>query len=120
MAATKEVLGFDPSHTFEVAEEVLAHTRQLVEPGPAVSGRVAEVVRRLGGGQPEGKAFYDRMVDDELTPGWEDAVPSWEADRRHRHPGGVRHGAERVVLGAARAVGRLGRPGRVQKHHHGE
>ena len=41
IAATKEVLGFDPEQTFEVPDEVIAHTRGLVERGRrrAPSGR---------------------------------------------------------------------------------
>src|SRR4029453_13963656 len=29
---------------------------------------------------PEGKALHDRLAAQELTPGWEDALPSWPAD----------------------------------------
>ncbi len=35
IAATKTLLGFDPEQTFEVPEEVLAHTRGLIERGQA-------------------------------------------------------------------------------------
>src|SRR5204863_9895727 len=33
VAATKKVLGFDPEQTFEVADDVLAHTREVTERG---------------------------------------------------------------------------------------
>ena len=41
LAATKEVLGFDPEQTFVVADEVLEHTRKAVERGAAAARRVA-------------------------------------------------------------------------------
>ena len=42
IAATKELLGFDPEQTFEVPDEVIAHTRGLVERGPGGPRRVAD------------------------------------------------------------------------------
>ena len=69
---------------------------------------------------PEGKALYDRMVADELPPGWDDALPSWQRrPQGHRDPRGVREGDQRDHAEDARAVGRVGRPGRVQQHHAG-
>ena len=35
VAATKKVLGFDPDKSFDVADDVIAHTRKLVERGEA-------------------------------------------------------------------------------------
>ena len=52
LAAVKEVLGFDPEKTFDVADEVIAHTRKAVERGAGGARRVAERLRRLGRGQP--------------------------------------------------------------------
>ena len=52
VAATKKVLGFDPDQTFEVPDEVLAHTRSLVERGREDAGRLAGGVRRLGREEP--------------------------------------------------------------------
>ena len=62
VAATKEVLGFDPEQTFEVADEVIAHTRKLLERGAAGPGRVAAGLRHLGRGQPRGQGA--------ATTGW--------------------------------------------------
>ncbi len=52
VAATKKVLGWDPEKTFEVPDEVLAHTRSLSERGAAWGAAWDERVRRLGGRQP--------------------------------------------------------------------
>ena len=94
VAATKKVLGFDPEQTFEVSDEVIAHTRGLLDRGAEQPGRVAAGLRPWAAANPEGKALYDRMVNDELTPGWEDALP--ELGRRpqgRRHPRRLGQGA---------------------------
>ena len=35
--ATKEILGFDPEQTFEVAPEVIAHARSVVDRGQGIA-----------------------------------------------------------------------------------
>ncbi|MGI8459886.1 MAG: transketolase [Propionibacteriaceae bacterium] len=78
--ATKEILGFDPEQTFEVSEEVIGHTRKLLERGRAAQDEWQERFDTWAQANPDGKALYDRLVADELSPGWEDALPSWDAD----------------------------------------
>jgi len=78
--ATKEVLGFDPNQTFEVSDEVIHHTRELQQRGHQAQQEWQSSFDAWAKANPDGKAFYDRMVNDELTPGWEDAMPSWPAD----------------------------------------
>ena len=80
VAATKKVLGFDPDVDFAVADDVLAHTRGLLERGQAAQREWQAGFDTWAAANPEGKAFYDRLVDDELSPGWEEALPSWDAD----------------------------------------
>ncbi|HYP44281.1 MAG TPA: transketolase [Propionibacteriaceae bacterium] len=78
--ATKEILGFDPEQTFEVSDEVIGHTRGLLERGKQAQQDWQSSFDQWSQANPEGKAFYERMVKDELSPGWEDALPSWDAD----------------------------------------
>jgi len=80
--ATKKVLGFDPEQTFEVSDEVIAHTRQLRERGAAAQAEWEQSFSAWAEANPERKALYDRFVADELSPGWEDALPSWDADAK--------------------------------------
>jgi transketolase len=80
VAGTKKVLGFDPDQTFEVSDEVIAHTRELRDRGRQAHDDWQASFDTWAETNPEGKAFYDRMVNDELTPGWEEALPSWDAD----------------------------------------
>ncbi len=80
VVATKKVLGFDPEQTFEVSDEVIAHTRKLRERGRQSQDAWQQQFDSWAAANPEGKALYDRFVADELSPGWDDNLPSWEAD----------------------------------------
>jgi transketolase len=80
VAATKKVLGFDPEQTFEVSDEVIAHTRKLLERGEQAQSEWQGSFDTWAEANPEAKALYERLVADELSPGWEDALPSWPAD----------------------------------------
>ncbi len=96
VAATKELLGFDPDQTFEVADDVIAHTRKLAERGGAALAEWTKAFDAWAGANPDAKALYERMVNDELTPGWEEAMPSWDADPK----GIATRAASGKVLGA--------------------
>ena len=80
VAATKQLLGFDPDQTFEVSADVIDHTRKLLERGQTAQDDWQAKFDEWAAEHTEGKALYDRMVANELTPGWEDALPSWDAD----------------------------------------
>lgn len=78
--ATKTILGFDPEQTFEVSDEVIGHTRELLERGSAAQAEWQGSFDTWAAANPDAKALYDRLVADELSPGWEEALPSWDAD----------------------------------------
>ena len=46
------MLGFDPDQTFEVADDVLAHTRSAVDRGRAAETEWQERLRRVGRALP--------------------------------------------------------------------
>jgi transketolase len=80
--ATKELLGFDPEKSFDVAPEVIAHTRRVIERGQA--DRAAWTERFTGWEQanPQQAALLERMKVRELPAGWADALPSFPADEK--------------------------------------
>jgi transketolase len=80
VAATKKILGFDPEKTFEVSDDVIAHTRELLNRGQQAQDEWQARFDEWASKHSDAKALYDRMIDNELTPGWEDALPSWDAD----------------------------------------
>ena len=112
----KELLGFDPDKTFEVDPEVIAHTRGL-------SARTAQA-------KAEWQSAFDawRAANADARRAARPARrrrPAGRLDRRapgvprrqvRRHPRRVGHRAQRAGPRAAGALGRLGRPRRLQQH----
>jgi transketolase len=82
VAATKKILGFDPDKTFEVSDEVLDHTRSLVDRGKVAQAEWDEQFAAWASEHPEQKALFDRMTTRSLPPGWTDALPSFPADEK--------------------------------------
>ncbi len=78
VAEVKKVLGFDPDKTFQVSDEVLAHTRQLVDRGKEAHDRWQPEFDAWAQREPERKALLDRLTAEELPDGWDDDLPHWE------------------------------------------
>ncbi|WP_031047918.1 transketolase [Streptomyces sp. NRRL F-5650] len=81
VAATKRVLGFDPEKTFEVSDEVLAHTRKALEKGQAARAVWEKSFQQWRDNNPERAAVYDRVAKGELPRGWEEKIPVFEAGK---------------------------------------
>jgi transketolase len=78
VAAVKKILGFDPDKTFEVRDEVLAHTRKLVERGKEAHEKWQQDFDAWAEREPERKALLDRLTAEELPDGWDADLPHWE------------------------------------------
>ncbi|KOV63892.1 transketolase [Streptomyces sp. NRRL WC-3618] len=78
VAATKRVLGFDPEQSFEVAAEVLAHSRQALDRGAEAHAAWDKRLAEWRVAQPERAKLFDRVVAGQLPEGWEDALPVFE------------------------------------------
>lgn len=81
LAATKKVLGWDPDKTFEVPDDVIAHTRTLVERGEAEKAAWQEKFDAWAQANPERKALWDRLQARELPADIGDALPTFEAGK---------------------------------------
>ncbi|MDQ0407529.1 transketolase [Streptomyces sp. NPDC000349] len=81
VAATKRVLGFDPERSFEVADEVLAHTREALDRGAEAHAAWDKRIATWRGEQPERAELFDRVVAGRLPDGWEDALPVFETGK---------------------------------------
>ncbi|MFE2538342.1 transketolase [Streptomyces sp. NPDC059371] len=79
VAATKRVLGFDPEKSFDVAAEVLAHTRQALDRGTQAKAEWEKGYAAWRTANPERAAEYDRIAATELPSGWEEKLPVFEA-----------------------------------------
>ncbi|MFD5159332.1 transketolase [Streptomyces hawaiiensis] len=78
VAATKRLLGFDPERSFEVADEVLAHTRRALDRGAETHIAWDKRIAAWRGENPERAATFERVSKGELPEGWEDALPVFE------------------------------------------
>ncbi len=82
VAATKEILGFDPSQTFELPPQVLEHTRGLVERGRALAAEWQDAFDAWAARYHQRKALFDRMATRTLPEGWAAKLPSFDADEK--------------------------------------
>ncbi|MCW2833692.1 MAG: transketolase [Nocardioides sp.] len=81
VAASKEILGFDPEQHFEVPEDVIARTRTLVQRGKQAQADWDEQFAAWrGAASPEVLATWERMQTRALPDGLADALPTFEAD----------------------------------------
>ncbi|BDI22722.1 transketolase [Herbiconiux sp. L3-i23] len=78
LRAVKEVVGFDPDKTFEVADEVIEHTRKAIERGKAQHAEWQKDFDAWAAANPEKKALFDRVQAQELPEGIEAALPVFE------------------------------------------
>ncbi len=80
IAGLKKAIGLDPEKSFEVAPEVIEHTRaqaaaRAAEARTAWDARMSEWRAQ----NPERAELLDRLVAKELPAGWQDALPSFDA-----------------------------------------
>ncbi len=78
VAAVKEILGFDPKNKFEVRDEVIAHTRELVQRGKEAHDKWNVDFDEWAEREPDRKKLLDRLTAEELPDGWDADVPHWE------------------------------------------
>ena len=78
VAATKEVLGFDPERSFHIDDDVIAHTRKLRERGAEKHAAWQKKFDEWAAANPENKALFDRMLARELPQDFDAELPVWE------------------------------------------
>lgn len=81
VAATKRVLGFDPEQNFEVADEVLAHTRAALDRGRDAKAEWEKGFAAWRTADSARAAEFDRVAAGELPQGWEEKLPVFEAGK---------------------------------------
>lgn len=78
VAAVKKALNFDPEQTFEVSDEVIAHTRGLQQRGRAAHEAWSKDFDAWSEREPERRVLLDRLTKGTLPEGWTDVLPTWE------------------------------------------
>ena len=80
VAATKEILGFDPKVTFPVEEEAVNRAREVAARGKAAHAEWNERFAAWEKQNPERAQLFARLLARELPAGWEAALPTFDAD----------------------------------------
>jgi transketolase len=80
VAATKEILGFDPAVDFPVEEEALNHARQVGDRGKQAHAEWESEFTEWATANPSGKELFDRLATRTLPAGWESALPVFDPD----------------------------------------
>ncbi|NYD55360.1 transketolase [Microbacterium pseudoresistens] len=79
VAATKEVLGFDPAESFVIEDAVIEHTRELEARSAEARAAWQADFDAWAGANPERKQLLDRLEAEQLPDGIEALLPSFEA-----------------------------------------
>ncbi|WP_415954248.1 transketolase [Streptomyces sp. KLOTTS4A1] len=81
VAATKRVLGFDPERSFDVSDDVIAHTRGALARGAEARNEWDKSLAAWRTANPERAAEFDRINAGELPAGWEAKLPEFETGK---------------------------------------
>jgi transketolase len=77
VAATKEVLGLDPTKKFDVPDDVFAHSREVVDRGRDLHKQWSERFDAWREANPVKAAELDRMLEGRLPAGWDANLPTF-------------------------------------------
>jgi transketolase len=78
VAATKEVLGFDPNQSFAVPEDVLADARKVIDRGRELHAQWQQRFDAWAEANPERFADFSRIRARRLPDGWETKLPEFD------------------------------------------
>jgi len=98
VAKVKEALDFDPEQTFEVTDEVIAHTRKVVERGAEAHAQWRADFEAWAAREPERKALLHRLLEGRLPEGWDADLPVFEPDAKGM---ATRKASEKVLAALA-------------------
>jgi len=79
--ATKEILGFPPDTSFYCPDEVLAHTRQVVDRGREAHREWQERFDAWAKANPDKAKELDRISQRRLPEGWDAKLPDFKGEK---------------------------------------
>ncbi len=82
VAATKELLGFDPAKDFAVEKAVLDRAREVKDRGKAAHKQWDKAMKAWRKANPERAELYDRASATEVPAGLDKALPTFPADAK--------------------------------------
>jgi transketolase len=98
VAATKEILGFDPAVSFPIEEEALSRAREVTSRGKALHADWDTAFAAWGEKYPERMRLYTRLASRALPDGWDAALPEFPADAKGT---GTRRASGKVLTALA-------------------
>ncbi|OCA93747.1 transketolase [Actinobaculum suis] len=103
--ATKEILGLDPDKSFDIAPEVLSHTRENAA-RRAREARAAWDPKFTAWQEenPEQRQLLDRVLAGKLPEGWKDSLPSWQVGDK---PVATRNASGEILTSLAQTLPEL-------------
>ncbi len=78
VAATKEILGLDPTESFEISEQLLAHTRKVSTRGSEIHAQWSEEFSKWASKDSESAKLFERLQARELPASWHEVLPKFE------------------------------------------
>lgn len=78
----KEALGFAADKHFDVDEDVVKHTRELLARGEQAHAQWQQKFDEWAKANPERKSLLDRLTAGELPEGFDADLPTWEPDAK--------------------------------------
>ena len=79
LAGLKQALGFDPELSFQVSEDVLTHTRRLVDRGASARSDWDQQFALWQEANPDAAKLFERISKSELPPNIADVLPEFTA-----------------------------------------
>ena len=81
VVATKKELGLDPEKTFQISDEVLAHTRAVIERGSQLRKKWSDDLTQWKSKNSDQAALLERLQNKSLPAGWENSIPIFESGK---------------------------------------
>ena len=82
VAATKEVLGFDPAVSFPAEDELVEHARRVADRGKQAHAEWDARFAEWSIANPEQRSLFDRLTARQLPDSWTGALPVFPADQK--------------------------------------
>jgi transketolase len=82
VAATKQILGFDPAVKFPAEPDLVDHARRVAQRGRQARAAWDEAFTAWSAADPDRRALLDRLRARELPDGWAGALPSFGPDAK--------------------------------------
>jgi transketolase len=79
--ATKQALGLNPETTFDVADDVIGHTREAVDRGRTEHTGWEDAFGKWKAANPSAAELWQRLTERRLPQGWADKMPTFPAGK---------------------------------------